>query len=39
MNGVGDIALSGRNVLDIAMETGTGKTYTMANVIASKRCW
>ncbi|MDK4574165.1 type III restriction-modification system endonuclease [Kingella kingae] len=28
MNGVGDIALSGSNVLDIAMETGTGKTYT-----------
>ena len=28
INGVGDIALSGSNVLDIAMETGTGKTYT-----------
>lgn len=28
MNGVGDTPLSGSNVLDIAMETGTGKTYT-----------
>lgn len=28
MNGVSDITLSGSNVLDIAMETGTGKTYT-----------
>lgn len=27
-NGVEDAALSGSNVLDIAMETGTGKTYT-----------
>lgn len=27
-NGVEDIPLSGSNVLDIAMETGTGKTYT-----------
>lgn len=27
-NGVEDILLSGSNVLDIAMETGTGKTYT-----------
>ena len=28
INGVGDTPLSGSNVLDIAMETGTGKTYT-----------
>ncbi|EDK09145.1 hypothetical protein CGSHiHH_07009 [Haemophilus influenzae PittHH] len=27
-NNVGDIALSHSNVLDISMETGTGKTYT-----------
>lgn len=27
-NSVSDIPLSGSNVLDIAMETGTGKTYT-----------
>ncbi|ELA09611.1 type III restriction-modification system StyLTI enzyme res [Moraxella macacae 0408225] len=27
-NGVQDVALSGNNILDIAMETGTGKTYT-----------
>lgn len=28
INDVSDIPLSGSNVLDIAMETGTGKTYT-----------
>ncbi|WP_274570880.1 type III restriction-modification system endonuclease [Neisseria leonii] len=28
INGVADIPLSDSNVLDIAMETGTGKTYT-----------
>ncbi len=28
INGVSDIPLSDSNVLDIAMETGTGKTYT-----------
>lgn len=33
MNGVGDIALSGSNVLDIAMETGTGKTYTYSKTM------
>lgn len=27
-NDVGDVALSNSNVLDISMETGTGKTYT-----------
>ncbi len=27
-NGVSDIALSNNNIIDIAMETGTGKTYT-----------
>lgn len=27
-NNVGDVALSNSNVLDISMETGTGKTYT-----------
>lgn len=33
MNGVGDIALSDSNILDISMETGTGKTYTYTKTI------
>ncbi|OOS05742.1 type III restriction enzyme [Moraxella cuniculi DSM 21768] len=27
-NGIGDAPLSGSNIIDISMETGTGKTYT-----------
>lgn len=32
-NGVENVPLSGSNVLDIAMETGTGKTYTYAKTM------
>ncbi len=32
-NGINDAPLSGKNVLDIAMETGTGKTYAYAKTL------